>query len=587
MTSNALPFDSNRFRQTSLTLPALLALRAEIDAEANAGAEADTKIDATTHAATHARTAAGSHAGPSAGSHEETPLFSDRRTTWSAKQAIEAAARRAGALAANGVKRGDRVALLCSNRIEFIEVVLGCAWLGAVVVPINTASRGLPLQHILSNSAARLLVIESALLGLLDMLDFEPLAIESIWVIGAREGNPAQAQVATPHPVVLPRPSKPWPAPGDALAAAELGPGDPLAILYTSGTSGPSKGVICPHAQFYWWGVHTARLLGVVQGDVLYTVLPLFHTNALNTFFQALVSGASVVVDARFSASGFFDALAESGATVTYLLGAMVPILLSRPTHGGERAHRVRIALGPGVPAACHAEFLTRCGIGLIEGFGSTETNFVIAKPLDSGRPEHMGRIVSGFEACVVDENDAVVPDGVAGELLLRADEPFSFASGYFGMPEKTVEAWRNLWFHTGDRVVRESDGYYRFIDRIKDAIRRRGENISSHEVEQALMSHASIETVAVYAVRSELAEDEVMAMIVLRAGATLTPVEVIEWCEPRLAYFAVPRFVEFTDELPKTSNGKIQKFALRERGIGAATWDRDAAGYKLKRLDR
>jgi crotonobetaine/carnitine-CoA ligase len=574
MTSNPLPFDSSRFRQTSLTLPALLALRAEIDAEA--AADVNIAADAKIHAATHA------------GTHVEIPLFSDRRTTWTAQQAIEAAARRAGALAAEGVKRGDRVALLCSNRIEFMEVVLGCAWLGAIVVPINTASRGLPLQHILSNSAARLLVIESTLLGLLDMLDFEPLAIESIWVIGARDGNPEQApRVAMTDPVVLPRPSKPWPAPGEALAAAELGPGDPLAILYTSGTSGPSKGVICPHAQFYWWGVHTARLLGVVQGDVLYTVLPLFHTNALNTFFQALVSGASVVVDARFSASGFFDALAETGATVTYLLGAMVPILLSRPTHDGERAHRVRIALGPGVPAACHAEFLTRCGIGLIEGFGSTETNFVIAKPLGSARPEHMGRIVPGFQACVVDENDAVLPDGVAGELLLRADEPFSFASGYFGMPEKTVEAWRNLWFHTGDRVVRESDGYYRFIDRIKDAIRRRGENISSHEVEQALMSHASIETVAVYAVRSELAEDEVMAMIVPRAGATLTPVEVIEWCEPRLAYFAVPRFVEFTDELPKTSNGKIQKFALRERGIGTATWDREAAGYKLKRLDR
>ena len=249
MTSNALPFDASRFRQTSLTLPALLALRAEIDAEAEA------KIHAATHAATHA----GSHAEP----HEETPLFSDRRTTWSAKQAIEAAARRAGALAAEGVKRGDRVALLCSNRIEFMEVVLGCAWLGAIVVPINTASRGLPLQHILSNSAARLLVIESTLLGLLDMLDFAPLPIESIWVIGARDGDSEQAQVATFDPVLLPRPSKPWPAPGDALAAAELGPGDPLAILYTSGTSGPSKGVICPHAQFYWWGVHTARLLGI------------------------------------------------------------------------------------------------------------------------------------------------------------------------------------------------------------------------------------------------------------------------------------------------------------------------------------
>ena len=525
---------------------------------------------------------------------------------------LEIAARRAGALAAVGIGRGDRVALLCSNRAEFMEVVLGCAWLGAIVVPINTASRGQALQHILSNSAARLLVIETPLLELLDTIDFEPLTLESIWLIAARERLllpdvlpgvlpdvlPGDDQARThaapqapqpPHApsVALPCPASPWPLPGNAPPAAALSPGDPLAILYTSGTSGPSKGVICPHAQFYWWGVHSARLLGIVAGDVLYTVLPMFHTNALNTFFQALVSRAAAVFDTRFSASGFFPALARTGATVTYLLGAMVPILLSKPRHEAERAHRVRVALGPGVPWHCHEEFQARCGIGLIEGFGSTESNFVIGTTLASKRPGRMGMVVDGFEARVVDADDASLPDGLSGELVLRASEPFAFASGYFGMPEKTVEAWRNLWFHTGDRVVRDADGYYRFIDRIKDAIRRRGENISSHEVEQALMSHAAIETAAVYAVRSELAEDEVMAMIVLREGATLTPIGVIEWCEPRLAYFAVPRFIEFADELPKTSNGKIQKFALRERGVGSATWDRDRSGYQLGRPGR
>ncbi len=368
------------------------------------------------------------------------------------------------------------------------------------------------------------------------------------------------------------------------MEAAELADGDPMTVLYTSGTSGPSKGVICPHAQFYWWGVHATKHLGIVAGDVLYTCLPLFHTNALNSFFQALISDATIVVDRRFSASGFFDSLIGARATVTYLLGAMVPILLGRPAADNERAHRVRIALAPGVPERFQADFTERCLIPLLDGFGSTETNFVIGGSIEQQRPGCMGRVVNGFDARVVDEHDQPVPDGAAGELILRADEPFAFATGYFGMAEATVQAWRNLWFHTGDRVIREADGYYRFVDRLKDAIRRRGENISSYEVEQVLLSHPSIETAAVFAVNSALAEDEVMAAIVLRQGETLDPLDLVRFCEPRLPYFAVPRYLDFAGDLPKTENGKIQKYKLRETGVTANTWDLESSGYRLKR---
>jgi crotonobetaine/carnitine-CoA ligase len=169
----------------------------------------------------------------------------------------------------------------------------------------------------------------------------------------------------------------------------------------------------------------------------------------------------------------------------------------------------------------------------------------------------------------------------------LRADEPFAFATGYFGMPEKTVEAWRNLWFHTGDRVIREPTGYYRFVDRMKDAIRRRGENISSYEVEQVLISHPAVANAAVFPVRSELAEDEVMAAIVLRTGAQIEPAALLDFCQPLMPYFAVPRFVEFVETLPATENGKVTKYKLRERGVTAATWDREKAGYKVVRLGK
>ena len=230
-----------------------------------------------------------------------------------------------------------------------------------------------------------------------------------------------------------------------------------------------------------------------------------------------------MALESRFSASAFWPAMIRNEATVIYLLGAMVPILLAGEARADERGHKVRTGLGPGVPANLGSAFTERTGVQLLEGYGSTETNFVIASP-GMQKPGTMGRIVDGFQARVVDPQDVEVPPGEAGELVLRADEPFAFASGYFGMPEKTIEAWRNLWFHTGDRVMRDEDGYFRFVDRLKDAIRRRGENISSYEVEQVLLAHPDIDMVAVFPVRSELAEDEVMAAIVTRAGAAIRP---------------------------------------------------------------
>jgi carnitine-CoA ligase len=223
----------------------------------------------------------------------------------------------------------------------------------------------------------------------------------------------------------------------------------------------------------------------------------------------------------------------------------------------------------------------------LVDGYGSTETNCIMGALATEQRPGTMGRLLAGFAARVVDAHDNEVPDGEAGELILRADEPFAFATGYFGMPEKTVEAWRNLWFHTGDRVIRETGGYYRFVDRMKDAIRRRGENISSYEVEQVLISHPDIANAAVFPVRSELAEDEVMAAIVLRTGAQLEPSALLDFCQPQMPYFAVPRFVEFVETLPATENGKVTKYKLRERGVTAATWDREKAGYKVARAGK
>ena len=501
------------------------------------------------------------------------PLLRIAGRRWSHRDAMEAASMRAAALSGAGVQSGDRVALMSGNRIEFLEVFLGLGWLGASSVPINTASMGPQIEYFLVNSAAQLLVIEAEFLDRLSTADLGRTALREIWVLGETRSafQPASSIRMVPYPTTAPVAAM-------AMPPAAIHPGHPLAIMYTSGTTGPAKGVVCPHAQYYWWGVHSARVLGVGPDDVLCTTLPLFHINALNTFAQAALLGCEVVFEPRFSASGFWPAMRQSGATVVYLLGAMVPILLAQPQGPAERDHRVRLGLGPGVPADAGRRFLERTGVKLLEGYGSTETNFAIATAPDSPRTGVMGWVRPGFEARVADEDDGEVGAGVAGELLLRADAPYAFASGYFNMPEKTVEAWRNLWFHTGDRVLRDADGAFRFVDRIKDAIRRRGENISSFEVEQVLLSHPGVGECAVFPVRSELAEDEVMATLVARAGVRVEPAELVAFCESRLPYFAVPRYLDLVADLPRTENGKVQKYRLRERGVTRFTWDRGPA---------
>ena len=423
----------------------------------------------------------------------------------------DATARAAGLLQAAGIERGDRVALMCENRIELLDLILGATWMGAIAVPLNTALRGEQLAHQLRNSGARVLAMDTALVEILAHAE----GIDELEQVWALDGVPAEI------PANLGATVGELPPAADAVAAGDVGPGDTGAILYTSGTTGPSKGVCCPHAQFYWWGVLVGEMLEIGEDDVLYTVLPLFHTNALNAFVQALVAGATYELGPRFSASRFWGQVAASGATVTYLLGAMVNILMSRPDGPEDRAHTVRTALAPATPAARFDRFRERFGVQLVEGYGSTETNCPIGESWRGQRPGWMGRVRKGFDARVVDDLDAEVGPGEPGELVLRSDHPFAFATGYFGMPEKTVESWRNLWFHTGDRVVRDEDGWFGFMDRLKDAIRRRGENISSFEVEHALLEHPAVASVAVFPVASELSEDEVAAAVILREGHT------------------------------------------------------------------
>jgi len=483
------------------------------------------------------------------------------------QEMLEIVAATADLLTSEGIEPGDTVALMSNNRLELLDYILGCAWMGAVAVPINTASRGEQLRHVLQNCAAHLVISEPEfvpyILGVADTT-----AVHYIWLL---DGENPRGSGGSEQVTIAAAPDRPstW------LEPYRSQPSDTAAILYTSGTTGVSKGVECPHGQFYWWGRNMSEQLELTEHDVLYTNLPLFHTNALNAFMQAVYSGGSYVLGPKFSASKFWQNLHEAGATVTYLLGAMVSILNKREPGSWDRRHSVRVALSPATPEILHQQFRERFGVLLLDGYGSTETNSVIGSTPRQWKTGTMGKLRPGFDIRIVDEAGFDVPVGTPGELLVRSTQPHAVATGYYKMPEATVKAWQDLWFHTGDRIVADDDGWYRFVDRIKDVIRRRGENISSVEVESALRKHPSIADVAVYPVESELGEDEVMAALVVRESVDFD--ELVRFCEPLLASFAIPRFIRVMDELPYTENGKVRKSVLKDAGRDAADWDRES----------
>ena len=304
--------------------------------------------------------------------------------------------------------------------------------------------------------------------------------------------------------------------------------------------------------------------------------------------YPALVVGARAVLCPRFSASEWLVQARRVGATITNLLGVMMDFLFRQPAPAGDREHRLRVVLGQPAPAAIAEAFRERFGLErVLEYYGMTEIGIVTMMPWDGVRPGSCGIAVSEwFDLRIADpETDEERPPGEVGELLVRPKAPWAFNQGYWAMADKTLEALRNVWYHTGDALRRDADGYYYFVDRMRDVIRRRAENIASFDIETVVATHPAVMECAAVAVPAEFAggEDEIKACLVLREGMALAPEEFLGWCEERLPYFAVPRYVEVVPELPKTPSNKIQKYRLREAGVSGATWDRVKAGYRLR----
>lgn len=476
---------------------------------------------------------------------------------------LERARRAAGGFRRLGVGRGDPVAIMLGNREEYLVAWFALSLLGAVEVPVNTYLKGTLLHHVLHDSRAEVLVTEAGLVREVERLE-HPLA-----------------DLRT----VLSIPSQAWeelcagpPADPEPLTAA-----DPAAVMYTSGTTGEAKGVVCPHGYLMCWADDTARAVRLGPGDVLYTPLPLYHiTGQAVNVLAAMLARARVVVDSRFSPRGFWSRMAELETTHVWSFGSMTPLLFREPAAAADREHRVRVVWSIPWPAGYGAEFEERFGVRILGGYGSTEQGLTLYQPYDGARPDAVGRPGPYYEVRIVDEAGTPVAPGEVGELVTRPVEPASAMTEYLRRPEDTVAAYRDLWYHTGDRAHEVGDGFIRFVDRKRDAIRRRGENISAWEIEAVAESHPAVSECAAVGIPSDLGEEEVMLVAV--ASGALTAEELFAFCREHLAYFMVPRYIELTDALPKTPSLRVQKFLLREQGVGPRTWDCEQAGIRIRR---
>lgn len=500
--------------------------------------------------------------------YETVPaLLLDRATSQASRTAVtisggdfsyadlwERSGRVAAWLTDRGITRGDNVALLMRNSISFLDAWLGLARLGAVAVPVNTSTVGDALRHTLTHSRSR---------GVLADEDLLP-AVSSLGL--SLEFSVTDMSELLDHG-------------HDAPSVPTLTGADPMNIIYTSGTTGLPKGVVLSHTSYVNTGGYFGRHLGLRADDVLHTCLPLFHCNAQQcSFMVGLQLGARVVIDGKFSLSGFWPSIHAAGATVSNPLGAMLALLSKQEPTELERDNPLRYMVAAPVPETLHKPLEERFGLRIVEGYGLTETGTMACiNPPDDRRSGTIGKPLEHNELRVVDADDNDLPDGEKGELITRSRIPGAFMTGYFDEPDKTAEAMRGGWFHTGDAVYRREDGYFVFVDRIKDTIRRRGENISSFLVEKAVVDHPDVLEVAAIGVASELSEQDVMVVVVRRPGSQLTAEELVAESDPRLSDFMRPRYVRFVESLPRTETGRVHKYLLRDDGPAGA-WDRDRA---------
>tara|TARA_B100000029_G_scaffold484569_1_gene536922 strand:+ start:347 stop:1984 length:1638 start_codon:yes stop_codon:yes gene_type:complete len=494
---------------------------------------------------------------------------------WTRHDLREIARTYAAGFQALGVEQGDHVASFLPSSIEALSVWHGLNYMGAVYVPLNPAYKGALLEHTVATSDATLIVAHPDLSQRLGNIDLARLT--DLVHLGSAEGggpvidglNCMPSSVLTSQgsdPAPLDRPIEPW---------------DVQGIWYTSGTTGPSKGVLSSYLHAYsMFGPETWPF--VTENDRYMINLPVYHMGGTGLWNAMLLRGGSVSFVERFQTDQFWDQVRATESTSVFLLGAMAAFLEAQQPDPRDTDHPMRlmfmVPVVDDVPA-----FAERFGVEVRSIYNMSELCMPIITGPTPTLPGVCGTVREGVQVRLVDENDCEVPVGEVGEFVVRSEVPWSMNHGYYKMPEATAAAWRNGWFHTGDAGRMDEDGNYYFIDRLKDAIRRRGEFVSSLELEIELQSHPSVETAAVVGVKSAHAEEEILAVLRAAPGRKIDYVDLIEYLKPRVAYFMIPKYWRTVSEFPMTPTEKIRKVVLRDEGLTEDSWDRDEHGITIK----
>ena len=500
-------------------------------------------------------------------------VFTDGRPSWSFADLHNRVVETANGLRAIGVKQGDHVLTWLPNGPHALQTQLAINYLGATFVPLNTAYKGRLLEHAIRLSDASIMIAHAGLVGTLCEADASVL--EKIVVVSGeapagldrfqifQESALESGDFSSPP---LDRPIAPW---------------DIQCILYTSGTTGPSKAVLCPYGQVAATCLETYPFMNETDRCVVY--LPIFHIGGFSAVGWALLRGGSIAVFERYDTNTFWSDVRRTNSTFSIFMGAVSTFLLKAPRTEDEEKTTLRYGLM--APITTEARQLgERVGFSCFTTFNMTETATPVRTPLNPATSNNCGKPRPGIEARVVDPNDCEVPQGVIGELIIRTDTPWAMNAGYYKDPEATNKVWRNGWFHTGDAFRIDELGDFYYVDRIKDAIRRRGENVSSAEVEFEVNGYPAVKETAAIAAKSEFSEDEVMIVVVPVEGATIEPLELHNYLQPRMPYFMLPRFIRVVSEFPRTPTQRIQKHLLRAEGVTSDTWDRDKAGISVKK---
>lgn len=476
------------------------------------------------------------------------------------------ASRVAAGFQALGLSSGDAVCLVMAASVESLQLWFGLARGGLIEVPLNPNSGTALLEYCIAQSDAQVVVCDAEHEALVRECIADNPVVRHLIVVGADSPTPQDGLQVMPYPDLLLHPIQELPA---------VDPMSTAVILYTSGTTGPPKGVKLSHRANINLAKHTTDLLGYTEHDRLYSVFPLYHSNARYCSVMAAIEvGADLVMHRKFSASKFWDTCREHGITAFNYQGAMMSILFKQPVQANDADNPVRIGFGAPCPPEIFQTFEERFNISLTEIYGSTEVSIVTDMPPWQREIGTAGKESANYQVAVVDDHENPVPAGTVGEIVARPKHAGWMFDGYHKMPEATAESWKNLWFHTGDRGYLNDDGYLTFVDRLKDTIRRRGENISSWEIERVISEHPSVSQVAAYGVPSELSEEDVMIAVVARDGQHVNPAELRDHCQGTLTSFAIPRYIRVVDELPMTPSQRVEKYKLRADGLTADTWD-------------